>query len=400
MFRPANVIDREARLRIAYIVHAFEVGGLERCIARLVNGLDPERFEPMIVCLASNGAAAQWLDRSEVPIIELHRRDGNDPKVVRRLSQVLRQYEIDVVHSHNWATLVETVIARKWARVPWHVHAERGMKLVDPQVGSLRRRLRDRASQWAFRQVDVVVAVAEEIRRRLEVRNIAKASRVQVIPNGVDVRLDQPCDISRHEIRSTLGIDECAILIGSVGRLASVKDFATAIEAVSRLVQEGLAAHLVIVGDGAENQSLRQSAIEAGIDRQCHLVGHQHDVGRWMSTMDIYVNSSINEGMSQSIIEAMAMGLPSVVTQVGDSAARGEGERACGLVVPAKSPTRLAAALKKLALSKDLRQEFGSNARLRHAHEYSLAAMLRNYESLYDGLAGRCEIDRELVSTS
>ena len=162
------------------------MAGLERCIARLVNHLDDSRFSPIIVCLDRNGDAAAWLTRDDVPIVELHKRAGNDLPAIRRLAGALRRYEVDVVHSHNWGTLLETVLARRWARVPVHVHAEHGLAFGDQAISAWRRRLRRQVARWALRRVDAVVAVAEQVRQRLTARFGYPAENVRVIGNGVD----------------------------------------------------------------------------------------------------------------------------------------------------------------------------------------------------------------------
>ena len=123
--------NSQCQVRIAFVVHTFDMGGLERCVARLVNRLDPARFEPMIVCMDRNGDAAGWLQRPDVPIVELRKRAGNDPAVIRRLAKTLRENRIDVVHSHNWGTLLETVLARRWAKTAYHGHAEHGLGLAE-----------------------------------------------------------------------------------------------------------------------------------------------------------------------------------------------------------------------------------------------------------------------------
>ena len=141
--------DGTARpMRVAYVVCTFETGGLERCIARLCSHLDRDRFRPMVVCLSRSGAAADWIERDDVPIVELGKRAGNDPLLVRRLARTLKEDRVDVVHSHNWGRLVETSLARRWAGVPVHVHAERGTLMGDLNGGGLRSRLRAAVAAW------------------------------------------------------------------------------------------------------------------------------------------------------------------------------------------------------------------------------------------------------------
>lgn len=373
-------------VRVAYIVHTFEMGGLERCVARLCNHLDRDRLRPMVVCLSRSGAAADWIERDDVPIIELRKRDGNDPLLVRRLARALNEHRVDIVHSHNWGTLVETSLARRWARVPVHVHAERGTLMGDLNGGGLRGRLRAAAARWAMNRADYVVTVAESVRQKLTARCGRLRTPVQVIPNGVDAPTVSMSETQLVQRRQTLGIAREAIVLGSVGRLVPVKDFGNAIDAVSELRRRGHDVHLILVGDGPEHDRLAARADERGIADRVRLVGRQEDVGNWLAMMDIYLNVSLSEGMSQSILEAMAAGLPMVVTDVGDNAILVDGEDPCGLVVPPASSVAIAAAAANLLEGSVHRLKLSRNGRARYARCYTADAMIQAYQHLYSEL--------------
>ena len=372
---------------IAYIVHTFDMGGLERCIARLANGLDRSRFRPIVVCLNRNGDAANWIQRDDVPIIELHKRSGNDWRVIPRLASALREHGVDVVHSHNWGTLLETTLARRLAGVPIHVHAERGMELAALQVNGFRGRMRERIGDWARRRANSVVCVAESLRDRLVARRAVKEDVIRVVPNGVDLAMDERPSVARKRIRKQLGITPDVKLIGSVGRLAPVKNFVMAVDAVAGLVRSGHDVHLVLVGAGPCRDELAARVRELGVEDKCHLVGQQSDVASWLAAMDIYINTSLFEGMSQSILEAMAAGLPMVVTEVGDNGLLVRGDEPCGRVVPSEETALLGSALQDTIENEAERRKFAENARTKHARRYSLDTMVRTYEELYTRLA-------------
>jgi sugar transferase (PEP-CTERM/EpsH1 system associated) len=373
-------------MRIAYIVHTFKVGGLEHCVARLADKLDRERFQPLVICLDRNGDAENWIERDDVPIIALNKKEGNDIRVVQRLCRVLRQHRVDVVHSHNWGTLVETALARRSAGVRWHVHAERGMAYGSEHVALWRRVLRDRVKKWAFRSTDAVVAVSESIRDDLASCGIAPASRITVIPNGVDVSLTEDPGTARCAIRRRLGIGDHAFVIGSIGRLVKVKDYPTIINAMAKLREAQHDVYLVIVGDGGERDNLRAHLEETGLQDRCFLPGNQGDVPRWLAAMDVYVNSSLSEGMSQAILEAMAAGLPIVTTDAGDSARLVNGDGSCGFVVQPGDSLALAERLTAVVTDPRLRVCFSQNARQRHLSCFATSIMLQRYENLYASL--------------
>ena len=375
-------LDRD-RIGVAYVVHTFHMGGLERCISRLANHLDRRQFRPLIICLAKNSDAAGWIERDDVKFVELHKRPGNDPLIVRRFARALRAENVDVVHSHNWGTLVETSVARRLARVPVHVHAERGMEIEDIEIRGLRSRARGMAMRWALNRADAIVAVAESVRGRLYERCGKLRRPVDIIPNGVDPPRRHSVSPTREELRRRLGIDAATVVLGSVGRLVRVKDFPLAVRATAELVRAGEDVHLVLVGDGPERETIAGEAAREGIAARVHLVGQQSDLAAWHAAMDIYLNVSLNEGMSQSILEAMASGLALVVTDVGDNRPIVDGPSACGLVVLPGRADELAGALRQVVVDGALRARLAANAKNRFLEKYQVASMVAAYESLY-----------------
>lgn len=372
-------------LRVAYVVHTFEIGGIERSVARLASRLDRRRFQPLVVCLNRSGQAAKWIETDDVPVIELHKRPANDLGVVFRLARVLREQRVDIVHSHNWGTLVETSIARRWARVPVHVHAERGTVLGEIKIQGLRGRVRAAAMRWAVGRSSALISNAVAVGRRAAHFSGVPIERIQIIPNG----LDAPLPVSQaesNELRKTLPIPAGAILAGSVGRLVDVKNYSCAVNSIAHIAAHGYDVHLVLVGDGPERTKLENEARALGVMARVHFAGWHEDVTRWLAAMDIYVNCSKSEGLSQSLVEAMANGLPLVVTDVGDNALLADGDRGCGLVVPPQDAAALGGAIERLAGAPELRNEFRQNALVRFAERYSIDRMISNYEALYRDL--------------
>ncbi|MGD9857241.1 MAG: glycosyltransferase [Planctomycetaceae bacterium] len=387
-------------IRVAYIVYCFDVGGIERCVAHLANHLDRARFQPEIIALTKSGGAAEWIAQDDVPILEVHKRAGNDPQALFRLARVLRDREIDLVHSHNWGTLVETTLARRWAGVPVHVHSERGTVLGDLDLAGSRRWVRSAAMRWSLGRADAVVSNAFATAGKVERMSGYPAERMIVIPNGVTCPSVSDRDGARAAIHRDLQIGSDAIVIGSVGRLVAVKNFGMAIDAVAELHRRDVDLHLLLVGAGPEQSALSRHAAASGIARRVHLVGHQDDFGRWMAAMDLYVNCSNSEGMSQSIGEAVAMGLPLIVTDVGDNARFLDSESPCGEVVPAGDVPMLCQAISRFSGCRRRMVEFGRAAAEQHRLKYSLDAMIRSYAELYENLQqGGGRPDRSLRVT-
>jgi glycosyltransferase involved in cell wall biosynthesis len=370
-------------IRLAYVVHGFDVGGIERCVARLVNHLDPERFQPAIICLTRSGKAAEWITRGDVAIFELQKRPGNDWSAVRRLSRLLRQQQFHIVHSHNWGTLIETTLARRWAGVPVHVHSERGTVLGALDLSSTRRWLRGTAMRWALIGADAVISNAHATAERVEASCGYSRARITIIPNGVESLAMPQAPAVRREVRRQLGIPESAFVVGSVGRLVAVKNFPMAIAALAQLRREPVDVHFLLVGDGPERDALQLQAKAAGVADRVHFPGHCTEVERYYAAMDVYVNCSLSEGLSQSLIEALSAGLPLVVTDVGDSRHVADGECPCGVVVPSGAASELAGVLLTLLQDDSRRQRFSASARQRFEQDYALERMVAKHASVY-----------------
>jgi glycosyltransferase involved in cell wall biosynthesis len=374
-------------VRVAYVVHGLQTGGIERSVTRLVNALDREHFEPLVVCLDQSGPAADWIESDDVPIVELKKRSGNDLHLSRRLAGVFSDYGVDVAHSHNWGTLLETVLARRRAGTTVHVHAERGTVLGELNSKGLRTKLRGLAARWALRRTDAVVTNAHSVSERIASRCGYPAQSVRIIPNGVEQPFMGDAASARREVRRELGISDSAFVYGSLGRLATVKGFDIAVQSLAHLVAAACHdPHLVLIGDGPDRDRLLAEAARLGVSQRVHLVGHREDIGRWLCGLDVYINSSLSEGMSQSIVEAMASGLPVVATDVGDNRRVVCGDAECGKIVPPRDAQQLADTLGQLANSPDVRRALGAASRQCHAAQYSIAKMVQRYTDLYDEL--------------
>jgi glycosyltransferase involved in cell wall biosynthesis len=370
-------------MRVGLVVHTFDKGGLERGVANLANHLDRSLFEPVIICLNRSGTAAEWLERSDVRFVELHKRPGNDWRLVRSLRRTLRDENLGVVHSRNWGTLLETVLARRAVPRVAHVHAEEGTLFGGSSARGLRRWMNARLMNWALSRCSAVVAVAERVRERVSATARFPASRIEVIPNGVPVPEVQDRQAARLRLRVQLGIPDEAFVLGSVGRLVAVKNFGLAIKVIDQLRKRGVDARLVLVGDGPERSSLEAFSRELGVSHLVYFAGEHREVGAWLAALDLYVNTSASEGMSQSLLEAMGFGLPAVVTDVGDSARLVGGEAGCGLVVSPGDDQTFADAVERFVRNAPLREACGSAALQRHGAMYSVQKMVDRFQALY-----------------
>ena len=375
----------EHPVTIAFVVHAFAPGGLERCAAWVANRLNPAAFRPIVVSL-TDAPVRGWL-APDIPVVELHKGGGNSLRTVAQLARVFSENHVDIVHSHNWPTLIECVMARRWARTRYHVHAEHGTLPNSADTSRWRRNGRAVLMRWGLGQTNFVIAAASSIRERVTTFCRFPRQRIVVVPNGVEIPVAAPENEFRKKIRESLGISPNAIVLGSLGRLAPVKGFDVLIRAFEEaMVASAGDVHLLIVGDGPEWPRISEQVRRSPHRNRLHLAGHQSPACDWLRAMDIFVNSSHSEGMSLALLEAMGMGLPVVVTDVGDHGGLAVGDPPCGLTVPPADSTALAAAMKLLVTDEPLRRRLARNSQAKQERSHSIGSMASAYESVYKSL--------------
>jgi sugar transferase (PEP-CTERM/EpsH1 system associated) len=312
-----------------------------------------------------------------VRFFELGRRQGNDPGLVLRLTRLLRHERPHILHTHGWATLVEGLVGARLACVPVVVHGEHGTLELRP--------LNRRVQRWAWGRASQVMAVSSRLAERMEREIGFPAARVRVIRNGVDTQRFTPS--LREAARQELGFAAGQTVLGTAGRLVPVKDQATLLHAWGLLKQRGLPFTGVIAGKGALKDELEALAASLGLDNVAFL-GNRPDVERVMAALDVFILSSVSEGLSNTIQEAMASGLPVVATDVGGADELVVPEET-GLLVPASNPSAMADALERLIRDEPSRLRMGAASRARTEATFALDGMVRAYTQMYRDLDPR-----------
>ena len=345
-------------------------------VLKLVNGLDPGRIHST-VCSTQRAKTLAPLLSSSVNFVEFERRDGNNPKLIWDLYRLFRRERPHIVHTHAWGTLLEGLIAARLARVPIVVHGEHGTLQLHP-----RQRL---CQRLAWSRVDRLLSVSSRLAERMARDVKFPLSSIQTIRNGVDLARFAGLP-DRAAARRALGLPADSIVVGAVGRLVPVKDHAGLLEAIAVLGRTGLRPLVVIAGDGPLRGELDDRATALGISNQVRLLGHRQDIETVLAAFDVFTLPSRSEGLSNTILEAMAAGLPVVATQVGGADEMVEDEKT-GVLIPPSSPQALAAALRRMLSDPARRETMGRAGRARVEREFALARTLRAYEELYIELA-------------
>lgn len=371
---------------VLHVVFRFSVGGLENGIVNLINRMPADRFRHAIVALTDcDPVFCQRIQRPDVRLFSLHKPPGHSFRLYPRLDRLFRELAPAVVHTRNLAALEATVPA--WfAGVPARVHGEHGWDVSDP--GGTRRKyqlLRRAYSPFVSRYV----ALSAHLESYLVERVGIAPDRVERICNGVDTARFAPGPAAARIDRPGTPFDTSeSVVVGTVGRLQAVKDQLTLVRAFSLARQAGEGGRrlrLLIAGDGPLRAEVEAEIRAAGIGDVTWLAGERSDVPELMRALDVFALPSQAEGISNTILEAMASGLPVVATAVGGNAELvAEGET--GALVPAQNPDAMARALLRYTEDAALRQAHGLAARKRVEQNFSIDGMVERYAALYEDL--------------
>ena len=370
---------------IAHVVHRLQMGGLENGLVNLINHTPPGRYRHAVLCMTDHTDFARRIQDPAVPIIDLHKREGHDLGVYRRLYRAFRTLRPALVHTRNIGTLEAQAVARL-AGVRHGVHGEHGRDMTDLAGTHPRhRRLRRLSARWT----DRFVALSRDIQRWLiDVQGLPAGKIVQIY-NGVDTARFHPGD-GRRPLTDALGLSG-RLLLGTVGRLSAEKDQLTLVRAylllLARVPALAQRSALLVVGEGPLRGELEAALAAAPADHRAavHLLGPRDDVPALMREWDLFVLPSRTEGISNTILEAMASGLPVLATAVGGNPELVvDGET--GRLVPRDDPEAMAEALAALLADLDALRGMGAAGRARAEERFSIEAMVAKYLSLYDQL--------------
>lgn len=365
-----------------HVIHQLAIGGMENGLVNLINSLPHNEFRHAVVCVEDYSDFRQRIERPDVDVIALFRSRVGVMGVRRSLYRLFRELRPRILHSRNQSGL--DALPPAWlAGVQARVHGEHGW-----EMGNLDGR---RWKPAFLRRVHApfvhrYVTVSSDLRHFLVDRVGISRDRITTICNGVDTNRFAP---ARRPIDPGLPanfMDGDIVRIGTVGRLQPVKDQGTLVAAVAELAHRRRdlrsRIRLILVGDGPLRAPLQQQVEQRGIADLTWFAGAHGSVSDWMRVMDVFVLPSLNEGISNTLLEAMATGLPSLVTPVGGNVELVlDGQ--CGRFFEAGDAAGLAACLATYLDDPELRRAHGAAARLRAEGQFSLRSMVDGYRDLY-----------------
>lgn len=366
--------------RILYLSTSSTVGGAEKTLYTLATLLNPEAFRVVgVISLKPKGAYASKLEAAGHAVHSLGLSSWPGLRGLQRAAAIIARSRPDIVHAFMYQAMQA---ARLIKRLGW---AE--FKLVSsPRV---HYRTRPDYSLWIDRALkssdDLLVSECDASRNYLAARQGYDPTKMTTLYNGVDIASWPVSKVARGELRRKLRLAPQDLLVGSVGRLDEQKGHRFLLEAIASL-RDRHPIRGVLIGDGPLKPKLEALAKKLRVQDHVHLAGEQDDIPAWLSAMDVFALPSLWEGLPNSLLEAMGMGLPVVATRV-DGVPEVVQPDATGILCDPGDPRTLAVGIQDLFLDPALRQRLGSGAQKMISERFKLADMLQSYEAVYARLA-------------
>ncbi len=365
--------DRDNVRTILYLSTSSGPGGAERVISNLASSVDRKKYRP-ILCLFRSGGIQKRSESRGVPTHVIPTKGMADWRWTKRIKQLLREEQVDLIHAHEFDAIVQGTFAAAMAGIPLiaTVHGKNWF------WEKYRRRL---AYRWVSRRA-TMVAVSQNLKEFVIEKVGISRDRLKVVYNGVDVL--PPCENADViECRKELGLPETDRIVGVVGNLYPVKGHQYLIDSIPSILNTCPNTSFVFAGRGELETALKEQVHWLGLDGRVHFLGLREDIPRILALLDIFVLPSLSEGLSMAILEAMIAGKPVVATHVGGNpelVLHGE----TGFLVPPRDSRALAASVSTLLLNRQQAIQFGHRAKRRAEGEFSLDTMIRTYQALYD----------------
>lgn len=376
-------------VHVLFVIRSLNIGGAEQQLIELVRHIDRSRFFISVATFYDGGALRPEIEGLEgVQVFSLGKRSRWDLLVLmRQLQKLIHQLKPDVIHSYLDTANVVCLLIGKLCRVPvvWGIRSS----FVDFSDYCWTDAFVYRLGAW-LSPLAAGIIVNSEAGKKYHASKGYHIQKMYVVPNGIDTRVYYPDREAGLRVRCEWGVSADDQLVGMIARLDVIKDYPTYLRAISQLARNGSRARFVCVGDGDAQyrRQLIDLAEELGISERLLWVGARRDMPAVYNALDLLVLSSYGEGFSNVIAEAMACGVPCVVTDVGDSALIVGNT---GQVVPVRNPQAMAEAVQSLlAVSPEKRGVLKEAARQRIQTEFNSALMAQRTESILKNSASVC----------
>ena len=371
----------DPRPLILHVIHHLVIGGMENGLVNLINRMPQEYLRHAVACIEDYSDFRQRISRADTEVFALHRSKTGVWKMRKELFQLCRSLQPRVVHSRNLSGL-DVLAPARLAGVRHCIHGEHGWDVSDLDGTRWRPAILRRIHSPL---VDRYVVVSKDLERYLVRRVGIAAGRISQIYNGVDTERFTPRPNGAANGLPAEFAEQDTLVIGTVGRIQPVKDQVTLLKAFAELVQRYARLRLAVIGDGPLLGDLRRFAETLGIAKLTWLPGAIDNIPDALRRFDVFVLPSLSEGISNTLLEAMASGVPVVATAAGGNLELVD-DGYCGRLFPPGDVATLARLLSGYVVDPLLRQTHAIAARRIAVERFSLGTMVRRYQEIYLGL--------------
>ncbi len=361
-------------INVLHLIQGLEFGGLENVTLNLLGNLNKELYKTSICCFDTLGDLSGRIS-GDIKVHFLKRKQGIDYSYPFKLARLLKKKQVQILHLHNSTAFFYGVIAGKLAGVPAIVYTEHARDVFP----NLKVRIADKLLSYF---TDKIIVVADYLKKNLIKHEKFDGKKISVIYNGIDTE-EFNIRPDRLKKRKEMDIDIKAPVIGIVARLDPIKNHACLIKAMKHVISKFPEAVLLIVGDGPIHSELIDLVKDLKLEKNVRFLGTRTDVPEIMSVIDVFVLCSRSEGLSVTLLEAMAAGKPVIATSVGGNPELIEHD-INGLLVESDDEEGLSKALIELLTDKLKSIKLGESAKKKIVENFTVNNMVRKYEKIYE----------------
>ena len=372
------------KIRVMHLLANLNVGGMENGVVNLANHIDDSKFSMSICCLNTEGPLRGRL-REDIKVFNMQQKPGKAFSLYIRLARLLMAERVDIVHTHNSYTALYGIPAARILHGPIVIHGEHGISDCTNGYRRYIKKLVLVLSHW-------VTTVSDGIGEDVESLWGTPSEKITVVPNGVDQEKYSRRELRTYVVNGSRKTKD-GIILGAVGRLTDEKNYPLLLAAVKQVIQSVPNTRLIIIGDGPLRTVLESKARELSISGSVDFLGERTDVPELLNVMDMFILASYSEGMANCLLEAMAVGLPVIASDIKGNIEIVVDQKT-GFLFQSGDQSALVDKIIRLIGNPLLRKQFGEAGMGRVDKLFSIGKMVENYERLYAELMMRKALSR------
>ena len=357
-------------------------GGAETLAIRLAEKLSKSEFQTAVCSLSDSGPLRDVLVEKKIPFFTLGKKEGKDFSLIWKLKKLLKEQQIDIVHTHNQGPLLYTYLATLIGYKPKIVHTEH-INMAKEFSYSKKHIF---YNNLIYRSIDGFLSIAQHLTDDFRKRYNLSHALVTTVHNSIELSAQNYPP--RGNLRKELGLSSDTPLIGNISALRPQKDHGTLIKAMALVTKQIQNAVLVIAGEGESETELRGMVKKLELEDNVIFLGYRSDISAILPQLNLFVLPSLYEGLPLCVLEAMEAGRPIVATDV-----EGTNElirhKLTGMLTPAKDPETMAEAITTILSDPGLAEKMGTAARELVENEYNMDIMIQRYEEYYQQIMRR-----------